>query len=68
MNKTARDENSAEMLEIIFDNFYLGFGCVTDFGGQCEILGNVLAGKTEFSSGMACSPNARGFCLWLFGY
>ena len=53
MTKTARDENSAEMLEIIFDNLYLDFGCVTDFGGQCEILGNVLAGKTEFSSGMA---------------
>ena len=53
MTKTARDENSAEMLGIIFDNLYLDFGCITDFGAQCEVLSAVLAGKADFSSSMA---------------
>ncbi|MBE6611839.1 MAG: hypothetical protein E7632_05060 [Ruminococcaceae bacterium] len=53
MTKTSRDENSAEMLGIIFDNLYLDFGCITDFGTQSEVLANVLAGKAEFSSRMA---------------
>ena len=53
--KMARDENSAEMLGIIFDNLYLDFGCITDFGGQCDILANVLAGEGEFASAMASS-------------
>lgn len=53
MQKTTRDENSAEMLNIIFDHLYLDFACITDFGGLSVKLADVLYGSADFASSMA---------------
>lgn len=44
--KTARDEESLAMLDIIFDSLYMDFNCLNDFGGICDkITVNVIAGN-----------------------
>lgn len=51
--KTSRDENSAEMLDIIFNTLYIDFNCIYNFGGTTTALTNVLAGAGELASEMA---------------
>lgn len=48
--KTVRDERSVEMLDIVFDNLYLSFADVYDFGGMASIFWNVLAEGGEIAS------------------
>ena len=48
--KTVRDERSIEMLDIVFDNLYLSFADVYDFGGISSVFWNVLAEGGELVS------------------
>ncbi|MCI8387219.1 MAG: hypothetical protein HFE63_01980 [Clostridiales bacterium] len=48
--KAARDEDSTEMLDYIFNTLYLDFNCIYDFGGTATALGNVVGGKGELAS------------------
>ena len=41
--KTVRDERSIEMLDIVFDNLYLSFADVYDFGGLSSVFWDILA-------------------------
>lgn len=50
--KTARDENSAGMLDIIFDTLCIDFNYIKDFGGSYNALKKVLDGKGELASEM----------------
>lgn len=50
--KTARDENSAGMLDIIFDTLCIDFNYIKDFGGSYKALKKVLEGKGELASEM----------------
>ncbi|MBQ8400561.1 MAG: hypothetical protein IJX14_01390 [Clostridia bacterium] len=44
--KTARDEESLAMLDIIFDTLYLDFNCLNDFGAICDkVATNLIAGN-----------------------
>lgn len=49
-DKLARDEQSLEMLDIVYDNLYLSFAEVYDFGGIPSIFYDVLAGGGELVS------------------
>ena len=51
--KTSRDENSAEMLDYIFNNLYIDFNCIYDFGGTAAALTNVLNGNAGLASELA---------------
>lgn len=51
--KTSRDENSAEMLDIIFSTLYLDFNCLYDFGGTASVLTNALNGTGSLASDFA---------------
>ena len=51
--KAARDEESFEMLDLIFDTLYIDFGTIFDFGGQQRMLQDIIKGTKEFASGMA---------------
>lgn len=51
--KSSRDENSAEMLDIIFNTLYIDFNCIYNFGATNDALTNVLFGKQELASAMA---------------
>lgn len=51
--KTSRDENSAEMLDIIFNTLYIDFNCIYNFGGTSNVISNALQGTSELSSGLA---------------
>ena len=48
--KLVRDERSVEMLDIIYDNLYLSFAEVYDFGGLSSVFWNVLAEGGELVS------------------
>ena len=50
--KTARDENSAGMLDIIFDTLCIDFNYIKDFGGSYKALKKVPDGKGELASEM----------------
>ena len=49
-DKLARDEQSLEMLDIVYDNLYLSFAEVYDFGGIPSIFYDVLAVGGELVS------------------
>ena len=51
--KGARDEKSAEMLDLIFDNLYVDNNAIYDFGGSMSCLSNSVFNGTEFSSAYA---------------
>ncbi len=50
--KTTRDADSAEMLDVIFNTVYVDFNCIYDFGGTASVLTKVLSGKGELASQM----------------
>lgn len=50
--KTTRDEDSAEMLDVIFNTVYVDFNCIYDFGGTASVLCNVINGKGELASSL----------------
>ena len=52
-DKILREEESAEMLDIIFDTMYFDFNCVYDFGGSKAILEKAIVGDTELVSSIA---------------
>ena len=56
--KAARDEESFEMLDLIFDNLYIDFGAFLDFGGQQWMLQEIVRGNNEFMSGMTSIADA----------
>lgn len=49
-DKLARDEESLEMLDIVYNNLYLSFAEVYDFGGLGSVFYDVLAGGGELVS------------------
>ncbi|MGM9624636.1 MAG: hypothetical protein ACI3XM_02895 [Eubacteriales bacterium] len=51
--KAARNQESAEMLDLVFDNCYMNFNTVYDFGGINTKLTSVLEGKAEYASAVA---------------
>ena len=51
--KGARDEKSAEMLDLIFDNLYLDNNAIYNFGTSMSCLSNSLFSGAEFSSAWA---------------
>ena len=55
--KALRDERSGEVLDICFDNVYLDFNAVFDFGGSNWYPSGAACGETELVSGLA---GARG--------
>ncbi len=48
--KLTRNEGSAEMLDVVYDNLYLSFADVYDFGGLSSIFWDVLAEGGELVS------------------
>lgn len=55
--KTARNDNSAEMLDIVFDTLCLDFNYIYDFGGTFTALRSVIEGNNEFASTLASKMN-----------
>ena len=51
--KTARSDNSAEMLDIVFNTLCLDFNVIYDFGGTYTALRTVTNGKKELASVLA---------------
>lgn len=51
--KAARDEESAEMLDVIFDNVYLDFEAIYDFGNLMNSLHAVAVGDAGLASTIA---------------
>ena len=51
--KATRDEESAEMLDIIFDNVYLDFNAIYDFSGMMNAFNSVLVDKQPLASTLA---------------
>ena len=51
--KSARDEASARMLDLIYDNLYLDFNSLYNFGGTTDILANAIFGGGELLSGIS---------------
>ncbi len=53
--KTSRDENSAEMLDIVFNTLCVDFNYIYDFGGTYSSLADVASGKAQLASAMAAN-------------
>ena len=51
--KATRDDESAEMLDIIFDNVYLDFNAIYDFSGMMNAFNSVLVDQTPLASTLA---------------
>ena len=51
--KTARNDNSAEMLDIVFSTLCLDFNYIYDFGGTFTALRSVIGGDKELASALA---------------
>ena len=51
--KTARNNNSAEMLDIVFSTLCLDFNYIYDFGGTFTALRSVIGGDKELASALA---------------
>ncbi|MCI8388051.1 MAG: hypothetical protein HFE63_06240 [Clostridiales bacterium] len=51
--KVARDEDNTEMLDYVFNNLYLDFNSIYDFGGSAKVLTKALLGKAELASSFA---------------
>ena len=51
--KTARNDNSAEMLDIVFSTLCLDFNYIYDFGGTFTALRSVAGGDKELASALA---------------
>lgn len=51
--KGARDDESAKMLDLIFDNLYIDNNSIYNFGGSMTALSNSLFDGKEFSSAYA---------------
>lgn len=56
--KAARDEDSFEMLDLMFDTLYIDFGTIFDFGGQQGTLQSIAKGSQEFASAIASIESA----------
>ncbi len=54
--KALRDEDSAEMLDIIFDTLYTDFGCIYEFGGLSDALARALSGGSLVTELAAIEP------------
>ncbi|MBQ8642562.1 MAG: hypothetical protein IJ480_10135 [Clostridia bacterium] len=55
--KAARDEQSSQMLDLIFNSLYMDFNCLYDFGGVCSKISTWLIEGEGFSSGYAALEN-----------
>ena len=53
--KTSRDENSAEMLDIVFNTLCLDFNYIYNFGGTYSSLTKVASGTAQLASEMAAN-------------
>ncbi|MCI8387640.1 MAG: hypothetical protein HFE63_04150 [Clostridiales bacterium] len=51
--KVARDDDSTEMLDYVFNNLYLDFNLLYDFGGSSKVLNEAIFGKCELASSYA---------------
>ncbi len=51
--KVTRDEETADMLDIIFDSAYIDFSSIYDFGGTKSAIQNVLFNGANLASSMA---------------
>ncbi|MCI8388052.1 MAG: hypothetical protein HFE63_06245 [Clostridiales bacterium] len=51
--KVARDEDNTEMLDYVFDNLYLDFNSLYDFGGSTSIIEAAAMGEAELASAYA---------------
>ena len=51
--KATRDDESAEMLDIVFDNVYLDFNAIYDFSGMMNAFNSVLVDQTPLASTLA---------------
>lgn len=51
--KGARDEKSAEMLDLIFNNLYVDNNAIYNFGGSMSCLSNSIFSGAEFASAWA---------------
>ena len=56
--KMTRDEHGAEMLDVIFNNVYLDFNCIYDFGKTRTKLDEVVIHNAPLTSTMAAVQNA----------
>lgn len=51
--KGARDDFSAKMLDLIFDNLYLDNNAIYNFGGSTTVLSDAIFNKADFASEFA---------------
>lgn len=58
--KTARNDNSAEMLDIVFNTLCLDFNYIYDFGGTYSALSSVISGNKELASALASKMDKAG--------
>ena len=56
--KMTRDEHGAEMLDVIFNNVYLDFNCIYDFGTTRSKLDSIIIHNDPLTSTMAAVQDA----------
>lgn len=57
-NKGARNEDDAEMLDVIFDTLYLDFNSFMNFGGSMDVMNRALFGGAGLSSSFSAISDA----------
>ena len=55
--KALRDKRSSQVLDMVFNNIYLDFNTIFNFGGTNGILASAASGETELISSL---EGARG--------
>ncbi len=56
-DKAMRDENSAAMLDIIYDTIYLDFNLLYNFGGTTDMMRDVIIDDKDFASSYQKNEN-----------
>jgi len=52
-SKVSRNEQNAQILDIIFDNTYIDCNGLFNIGGSADVVGNAILGDVEFASAYA---------------
>lgn len=56
-SKVARNEENAQVLDLIFDNTYIDCNGIFNIGGSANVVGEAIMGQIEFASSYAAVQN-----------
>ncbi len=56
--KVARDRQTTEMIDIVFDSLYLDFNYICNFGGTCDCFRDSVYNDAPFASAVAAKKEA----------